>query len=404
MSLNEQRALEETFLMPVFSRKPVQLTRGQGMVVFDDAGRSYLDFIGGIGVVSLGHCHPALVQAVSEQASQLLHVGNYYYIEKRGELACTLSGLLNEGMREPQTTWKTFFANSGAEANECALKLARLHAKRCGAVGESAGLVVVLDRGFHGRTLATLAATAQPAKQEAFQPLPSGFVATPPNDVAALEAVFERHGSEVCGLLAEPIQGESGVHPLSQEFLEAARELTSACGALLMFDEVQCGMYRCGTHPFAFQHTGVVPDVVTMAKGIAGGVPMGACAARSEACVFEAGDHGSTFGGSNLAIAAATAVLATIEREGLADQVERVGAYLRAELRACAGVAEVRGRGLMVGADLAPGINAFEVVGRALDAGLLLNATGPSTLRFLPPLVCSTQDVDVLIERLEQLL
>ena len=408
MTLEAQEQLEETYVMHTFGRKPIELVRGQGMRVWDDNGREYLDFIGGIGVISLGHCHPALTNALADQAKRLMHVSNYYYIEGRGELAKRLSGLLNATAGGDAEPWQTFFANSGAEANECAIKLARLHARR---EAERRGddrvprLVVVLERGFHGRTLATLAATAQPVKQEVFQPLPDGFVATPANDIPALERLFAECGSEVCGMLLEPVQGECGVYPCTEEFLQAARRLTRQNDAVLMFDEVQCGMYRCGTHPFAFQHADVQPDVVTMAKGIGGGFPMGACAARaSVAEAFEPGVHGSTFGGSNLAIAAANAVLDAIDAEGIAQSVEEVGAYLREKLGELPHVKEVRGRGLMVAAEFDGGIDAPVVVLNALGAGLLLNATGPRTLRFLPPLVCAREDVDELIERLASLL
>lgn len=408
MSFEEEKQLEETYVMHTFGRKPVELVSGQGMTVADDKGNEYLDFIGGIGVMSLGHCHPALVKAVSEQAARLIHVSNYYYIEKRGELAKMLSDLLNETVPEAEREpWQTFFANSGAEANECAIKLARLHARRRAEAAGEANVprtVVTLERSFHGRTLATLAATAQPAKQEAFQPLPDGFIATPANDVAALEALFEAKGNDICAVLMEPIQGESGVHPLTKEFMQAARRLTAEHGALLMLDEVQCGMFRTGT-PYAFQQYGVVPDVVSMAKGIAGGIPMGACAARaSVASAFQPGDHGSTFGGSNIAIAAAYAVLKTVEAEGIAQNATEVGKYLQQKLATLAGVTEVRGMGLMVAADLTDDHDAFQVVLNGLEKGLLLNATGAHTLRFLPPLVCSKGEVDTLVERLAQLL
>ena len=409
MSLEEQKNLEDVYVMHTFGRKPVELVRGEGMRVWDDEGREYLDFIGGIGVISLGHCHPALVKAVQDQAARLMHVSNYYYIEGRGELSRKLSDLLNaqvpEGERQP---WQTFYANSGAEANECAIKIARLHGRTVGqarGMGSSKRIVVVLERSFHGRTLATLAATAQPVKQEIFQPLPDGFVAVPANDVAALEALFDDQGACICGMLAEPVQGECGVYPCTDEYLQAARRLTEQHDALLMYDEVQCGMYRCGTHPFGFQHTGTTPDVVTMAKGIAGGVPMGACAARaSVAKLFEPGVHGSTFGGSNIAIAAASAVLSTVEAEGIAESVAEVGAYLQQRLGELEAVTEVRGRGLMVAAELTDDRDANAIVLAALKAGLLLNATGPHTLRFLPPLVCAREDVDTLIARLATLL
>ena len=409
MTLQQQQQLEETYVMHTFGRKPVDLVEGSGVYVMDDTGKTYLDFISGIGVISLGHCHPRLVEALIVQARKLMHVSNYYYIEGRGELAKKLSDLLNlqvpESEREP---WQTFFANSGAEANECAIKLARLYARRKAEEKGSSRrprTIVTLERSFHGRTLATLAATAQPVKQEAFQPLPDGFVATPANDIQALNRVFSEQGGDIAGILLEPVQGECGVYPCTDEFLRECRRLCDVFGAVLMFDEVQCGMYRCGTYPFAFQHAGVMPDIVTMAKGIAGGVPMGACSARaSVAATFEPGIHGSTFGGSNLAIRAANTVLDTVEEEGIAENVELVGAYLREKLATLPHVKEVRGKGLMVAADLDEGCDAFAIVLNALDAGLLLNATGPHTLRFLPPLVCSRENVDTLIERLSTLL
>lgn len=411
MSLAEQQKLEAAYVMPTYGRKPVELAEGRGMTVRDAEGNEYLDFIGGIGAASLGHCHPAVVDAVQKQAARLIHVSNYYYIEHRGEVARMLSDLLNacepEEAREP---WQTFFANSGAEANECAIKLARLYARRR---AEQQGqdpaaaprLIVTLDASFHGRTLATLAATAQPAKQEAFQPLPDGFVRTPLNDVAALEALFAAQGDAVCAVMLECVQGESGVHPCTPGFLQAARRLTAERGALLVCDEVQCGMYRCGTYPFGFQHFGIEPDIVTIAKGVASGFPTGMCAARAQvAAAFAPGDHGSTFGGSCLAVAAAEATLRELSAGGFAAQVERTGAYLRKRLAELPGVVEVRGLGLMVAAELQDGIDAHQVVADALDAGLLLNATGPHTLRFLPPLVCAADDVDALVGRLVGLL
>ena len=422
MGFTEEQQLESTYVMGTYARKPVELVRGRGMQVEDSEGRTYLDFVSGVGAVSLGHCHPALVSAIEEQASTLVHVSNYYYIEHRGEVAHLVSDLLNECVDEAEREpWQSFFANSGAEANECAFKLARLHAKkRAMAAAEAAGadedgvraaaaaaprLIVTLDASFHGRTLATLAATAQPAKQEAFQPLPDGFVRTPINDIKALESLFASQGDGICAVMVECVQGESGVHPCTAEFLAAVRRLTAECGALFMCDEIQCGMYRCGTHPFGFQHFGVTPDVVTIAKGIASGFPMGMCAARAQvAASFDPGDHGSTFGGSCLAVAAAEATVRALAAEDAAGNAERTGAYLREKLAALPQVEEVRGLGLMVACDLAEGVSAPDVVLAGLDEGLLLNFTGPRTLRFLPPLVCSKEDVDVLVQKLAALL
>lgn len=422
MGFIEEQQLESAYVMGTYARKPVELVRGRGMQVEDSEGRTYLDFVSGVGAVSLGHCHPALVSAIEEQASTLVHVSNYYYIEHRGEVAHLVSDLLNECVDEGERTpWQSFFANSGAEANECAFKLARLHAKkRAMAAAEAAGadedgvraaaaaaprLIVTLDASFHGRTLATLAATAQPAKQEAFQPLPDGFVRTPINDIKALESLFASQGDGICAVMVECVQGESGVHPCESEFLAAVRRLTAERGALFMCDEIQCGMYRCGTYPFGFQHFGVTPDVVTIAKGIASGFPMGMCAARAQvAASFDPGDHGSTFGGSCLAVAAAEATVRALAAEDAAGNAERTGAYLREKLAALPQVEEVRGLGLMVACDLAEGVSAPDVVLAGLDEGLLLNFTGPRTLRFLPPLVCSKEDVDVLVQKLAALL
>ena len=422
MGFIEEQQLESAYVMGTYARKPVELVRGRGMRVEDAEGRTYLDFVSGVGAVSLGHCHPALVSAIEEQASTLVHVSNYYYIEHRGEVAHLVSDLLNECVDEAEREpWQSFFANSGAEANECAFKLARLHAKkRAMAAAEAAGadedgvraaaaaaprLIVTLDASFHGRTLATLAATAQPAKQEAFQPLPDGFVRTPINDIKALESLFASQGDGICAVMVECVQGESGVHPCTAEFLAAVRRLTAECGALFMCDEIQCGMYRCGTYPFGFQHFGIAPDVVTIAKGIASGFPMGMCAARAQvAASFDPGDHGSTFGGSCLAVAAAEATVRALAAEDAAGNAERTGAYLREKLAALPQVEEVRGLGLMVACDLAEGVSAPDVVLAGLDGGLLLNFTGPRTLRFLPPLVCSKEDVDVLVQKLAALL
>lgn len=403
MSLAQQQAIESEYLMSTYVRKPVELVRGKGMRVFDDEGREYLDFISGVGSVSLGHCHPAVVDAVSQQAARLIHVSNYYYIENRGEVAKLLSSLLNTCVSEGERTpWRSFFANSGAEANECAIKLARLWGKKHkGGALE----IVTLDRSFHGRTLATLAATAQPAKQEAFKPLPDGFVHTPLNDIEALETLFSERGDAICAIMVECVQGESGVHPCTRGFLQAAERLAREHGALLICDEIQCGMYRCGTYPFGFQHFGITPDVVTIAKGVASGVPTGMCAARGEAAsVYEPGDHGSTFGGSCLAVAAAKATIETLAAEGTAASVEEVGAYLRERLAELPHIIEVRGLGLMCACDFDESVDAGALTLAGLDEGLLLNSTGPHTLRFLPPLICTKADVDVLASRLAGLL
>lgn len=397
-----QVELENSYVMHTFARKPVCLTEGSGMLVRDDEGNNYLDFIAGIGVCSLGHCHPGVVDAIIEQAQKLVHVSNYYYIERRGELAEQVSDLLNTGAAEAdRVAWQSFFTNSGAESNECAMKLARLWSRNHGHGGNT---IVTLEGSFHGRTMETLAATAQPAKQEAFQPLPQGFVHVPINDIDALEATFAAHPQGICAVMIEPIQGESGVHPCTEEYVQAASKLAHDNGALLICDEVQTGIYRTGK-PFAFQHFGVVPDIVSIAKGIADGFPMGMCSAVPHvAQAFEPGDHGTTFGGSCLAVAAAKATLDALEQQNVLQNVQEVGDYLRKRLTALPGVVEVRGMGLMCACDVQEGIEAPKVVEAGLRCGLLLNATGPHTLRFLPPLVCAREDVDVLAEHLPSLM
>lgn len=402
MTFEEVKKLDETYVMHTFKRKPVCLVEGNGMEVTDDEGKTYLDFIAGIGVDSLGHCHPAVVKAITEQAEKLIHVSNYYYIEKRGEVAKMISTMANECVpRFFRAPWKTFFANSGAEANECAIKLARLWAKK-----ESSGghIIIVLEGSFHGRTLATLAATAQPAKQEKFAPLPEGFVAIPPNDMNALRNIWWEYPGQIAAIMMEPIQGEAGVHPVDADYMFEATKLARRNGALFIADEVQTGFYRCGTWPFEFQNAGITPDIITFAKGVASGMPTGGCIARMEVAeAFEPGDHGSTFGGSNLAMAAAHATLDTLSKGNFGPRVEELGDYFADKLIALDEVTDVRGSGLMIAADLKDEFKAPFVVDAALDAGFLLNATGEHTLRFLPPLIIGEDDIDKLIAALPDL-
>lgn len=399
MELQHQEALEERYVMPTFARKPICLVEGEGMYVIDSEGNSLLDFIAGIGVCSLGHCHPAVVKAISDQAAKLIHVSNYYYIEKRGEVAQMLANMLSAYAPEDEDLgWQTFFANSGAEANECAMKLARLYAQRFGNKGTD---IVTLEGSFHGRTMETLAATAQPVKQEAFQPLPPGFLHTSLNDVDALAALFADPTNHICAVMVEVVQGEHGVHPCTSEYLQAVAALCREHGALFIADEVQTGVYRTGK-PYGFQHFGVTPDIVSMAKGIASGFPMGACAATGEvARAFQPGDHGSTFGGSNLAVAAAYATLTALTQGGFEKAVDGAGVHLRQRLGAIPAISDVRGYGLMVGCDV-PGHDAPGIVAQALSEGFVLNATGPHTLRFLPPLICTTAEVDMIVEYLAE--
>lgn len=399
MSFEEAKKLDDHFVMHTFKRKPVMLVEGSGMEVEDVDGKKYLDFIAGIGADSLGHCHPAVTAAVAAQAERLIHVSNYYYIEERGEVAKLISDLLNtcipKFFRAP---WPVFFANSGAEANECAIKLARLYSKKEGSGGQT---IITVDGSFHGRTLATLAATAQPAKQELYEPLPGGFVRVPMNNLNAVHQAFFEKPGDVCAIMLECVQGESGIHPWDPDTLYEICQFARKNGMLIIVDEVQSGFYRCGEFPFAFQNMGITPDIITMAKGIASGFPMGACAARIEvADVFKPGDHGSTFGGSNLAMAAAYATLATLSRGTFAEDVEELGDYFAEGLGKIDTITEVRGMGLMIGADLEDGIDANEVVNKGLEEGFLLNATSEHTLRFLPPLIITKKEIDKLLKAL----
>jgi acetylornithine aminotransferase len=419
MSLEQQQALEAQYLMETYKRKPVEFVRGEGIRLYDDAGTEYLDFVAGVGAVSAGHANERVVRAIQEQASRLLHVSNYYYVEGRGELAQKISGLLNAGVTSDAasspvasspaagspaaTPWRTFFANSGTEAVEGAIKIARKYGAQH---LEGADTVITARRSFHGRTLAALAATGQPSKQDLFKPLPHGFVHVDLNDVHALKTMLHQGvgGRSICAVLLECVQGEGGVYPCTQDYLHAARELTAERGILLILDEVQTGFYRTGTWPFAFQHYGITPDVVALAKGLGAGMPIGAVAARGVAAeVFGPGDHGSTFGGSPLAVAAANATLDELAATGAGQHVAEVGAYLQERLKGLPLVDEVRGRGLMVAAELSAPV-AEAVVANGLAAGLVLNNIGHHILRFLPPLVCTRADVDVLIERLEKIL
>ena len=396
MSFEEAKKLDDHFVMHTFNRKPVMLVEGSGMEVKDDEGKTYLDFIAGIGADSLGHCHPAVSEAIAAQAKRLIHVSNYYHIENRGEVAKIISDLLNtcvpKFFRAP---WPVFFANSGAEANECAIKLARLYSKKEGTGGQT---IITMNNSFHGRTLSTLAATAQPAKQELFEPLPGGFVHVPMNDMNAVHRAFFENPGEVCAIMIECVQGESGIHPWDPDVLYEVAQFARKNGMLIIVDEVQSGFYRCGEFPFAFQNMGITPDIITMAKGIASGFPMGACAARIEVAeAFEPGDHGSTFGGSNLAMAAAHA---TLSRGHFDEDVQELGDYFAEGLDKIDAITEVRGMGLMIGTDLEEGIDANLVVAKGLDEGFLLNATGPQTLRFLPPLIVTRKEIDQLLAAL----
>ncbi len=364
-------------MVGTYARNPVEFVRGEGCRLWDDEGHEYLDFLAGISVAQIGHCHPALVKAVSEQAARLMHVGNLFYTEPAMRLAGRLSDLGLGG--------KGFLCNSGTEAVEAAIKLARRH--------RPGGDFVVLEGGFHGRTMGALSATPQEAKQAPFAPLVPGFRAVPRDDPAALsEAVTDN----TAAVVIEPIQGEGGIQPISVEVLAAAREACHERGAMLVFDEIQCGMGRTGDW-WGWQESGVVPDAMTVAKGLGGGLPLGACLTSPEyGDVLQPGDHGSTFAGGPVIAAGANVVLDVLSGEGFLDGVADRGEQLREGL---AGLGlEVRGRGLMLAFEVA---DAPALARRLLlERRLVVNATGPDTIRLLPPLTVSEAQVEDALARI----
>jgi acetylornithine aminotransferase len=380
-------------LMSTYSRLPVCFERGQGVWLWDDAGRRYLDALSGIAVCGLGHAHPAVREAVCDQAGRLVHTSNVYRIGEQERLGALLTDAA--GMD------RVFFANSGAEANEAAIKLARLHAHKRGIENPA---ILVMEGSFHGRTLATLTASGNRKVQAGFEPLVQGFVRVPYNDVAAVETAAANRRN-IVAVLVEPIQGEGGVNIPADGFLPALRAICDREGWLLICDEIQTGMGRTG-RLFGFQHAGVAPDVMTLAKGLANGVPIGACLARGAAAeTFGPGSHGSTFGGNPLACRAARAVLETLVAEGLVAQAGERGAALllglRERLADIPGVLEIRGRGLMIGIELDRPCG--ELVGRALAAGLLINVTAERVIRLLPPLILGESEAEQLVDTLSEL-
>jgi acetylornithine/N-succinyldiaminopimelate aminotransferase len=382
MTLSELQALERERVVPSYARFPVEFARGEGARLWDDEGNEYLDFLAGISVSSVGHCHPAVVAAVREQTGRLMHVTNLFYTEPPMRLA--------ERLSERSLGGKVFFSNSGAEAVEAAIKLAR-KARR-------GGRIVVAEQAFHGRTYGALSATPQESKQEPFAPLVPGFVVVP-KDPAALDAAVD---ADTAAVLLEPVQGETGINVLSDELLRTARAACDRTGAALIFDEIQCGLGRTGTL-WAQEHSGVTPDAMTLAKALGGGMPIGALITGPRlADVFEPGDHGSTFAGGPVVAAAGLAVLDVIDDDALLVRVGELGERLAAGLAELPGVREVRGRGLMraIEVDGAP-----ELVRRALlEQRLVLNATGPTTVRFLPPLIVGEAEIDEALRRVSGLL
>jgi predicted acetylornithine/succinylornithine family transaminase len=383
VTLAQLQELERAYVVPSYARAPVEFVRGEGARLWDADGNEYLDFLCGISVTSVGHCHPRVVDAVREQAGRLMHTSNLFYTEPAMRLARRLS--------ESSLGGKAFFCNSGAEAIEAAIKLVRK--------ARTGGDVVVVHGAFHGRTYGALSATPQEAKQAPFAPLVPGFRAVEPTPAAIAAAV----DADTAAVLVEPIQGESGVHVLSDELLRAARRACDDHGAALVFDEIQCGMGRTGTL-WAYEQTGVLPDVITTAKALGGGLPIGAMLTNERlADVLQPGDHGSTFAGGPLAAAAALAVLELIDDPGLLERVRELGGRLAAGLEGLPHVLSVRGRGLMLACELE--VPAPAIARRALiDQRIVVNATGPTTLRLLPPLTIGEAEVDDALARLQAVL
>jgi predicted acetylornithine/succinylornithine family transaminase len=382
MKLAELQQLESRWVMQTYPRMPVEFVRGEGARLWDSDGNEYLDFLAGISVCSAGHCHPAVVDAVRDQVGKLIHTSNLYLTERGVRLAERLASSSLDG--------KTFLCNSGTEANECAIKLVRKHAHGRGIAEPE---IVVLEGAFHGRTMGSLSATPGLATNDSFAPYLPGFRPVPPDDPEALRAAV---GERTAAVMLEPIQGETGVHVIPDEVIVAAREACDAAGAVV-FDEIQTGMGRTGSL-WAYEQLPTRPDVMTTAKALGGGLPVGACiAAPAAANVLERGDHGSTFAGGPLIAAASLAAFDVIDDPDLLRSVRDVGTRLCDGLDGMDAIAEVRGRGLMVGARLARA-DARETAARALDRGLIVNPIGEDTLRFLPPLVIGDSDVDEALE------
>ena len=384
--------LERKYYQGTFKRQPITIVRGEGTRIWDSNGKEYLDLVAGIAVNVLGHCHPAIIKAVQEQVTQLVHVSNLYYNTRQIELAELLS-IQSNGMR-------SFFSNSGAEANEGAFKLARKYGRlhRNGAFE-----IISMDRSFHGRTLATTAATGQAAYQASWAPLPDGFKQVPYSDLAAVKAATS---AKTVAILVEAVQGEGGIWPATQEFMQGVRQWCDEQNLVLICDEVQAGMGRTGKF-YSWEHYGIRPDIVTMAKGLAGGVPIGAMLTDPRTDIFAPGDHGTTFGGNPIACAAGIATINTINDEHLLDNATKMGEYWRGKLDALCEkydfIDSPRGIGLMravnVKHDLAP-----VIVQQALEQGLLLNSTSANTLRMLPPLIVSQADLDEASDLLDKTL
>lgn len=392
MDLEQIIDLDKKYFMNTFgSRIPVCFEYGKGINLWDTEGKKYYDFFAGIAVSALGHSHPKLVNAIKEQAEKLIHCSNLYYIENQAKLAKILV--------DNSCADRIFFSNSGAEANEGAIKLARIYFKKKGLNNKFE--IITLDKSFHGRTLATVAATGQNKYKEPYMPLTPSFVNVPLNDLEALENAVS---DTTCAIMMEPIQGESGVFPATAEYLEGVRDICDKKGILLIFDEVQTGIGRTGKL-FGYQHFGIEPDIFTLAKGLGGGVPIGAvCAKEYVAKAFEPGDHGSTFGGNPLACAAGLAVMDTILNDKLVENSHSLGCYMVEKLDSLASkygfISEIRGKGLMIGIQLTIS-KAKEIKDMCFDKGYLICNVGNDILRVLPPLVVTRQDIDGFVEMLD---
>ncbi|GJL75068.1 MAG: acetylornithine aminotransferase 1 [Nitrosomonas sp.] len=381
-------------VMNTYARLPVTFVKGEGVWLWDDQGERYLDALAGVAVCGLGHCHPRLAEALCRQARTLIHTSNIYFIEKQEQLASRLAGL--SGME------KVFFCNSGAEANEAAIKLARLYGNNNGVALPT---IVVMERSFHGRTMATLTATGNRKVQAGFEPLLSGFVRVPYNNIEAIRQVAVNN-KNVVAVLVEPFQGEGGVNIPQARYLQELRSLCDEYDWLLMLDEVQSGIGRSGQW-FAFQHTEIIPDVMTLAKGLGSGVPIGACLASGVAAkTFQPGNHASTFGGNPLVCAAAAETLAVIEEEGLIDHARELGTFihdrLETQLAGVNDVIEIRSQGLMVGVELAVPCGAL--VKKALEKKLLINVTSEKVVRLLPALVMQQDEAEQAVDTVSQLI
>ena len=381
-------------LMDTYNRLPVAFTHGQGCHLFDEQGKSYLDALAGIAVNTLGHNHPRLVKALANQAGRLIHVSNVYRVPEQEALSDRLAAL--------SAMEQVFFCNSGCEANEAAIKLARLYGHQ---QGIELPAIIVMEQAFHGRTLATLSATGNRKVQAGFEPLVGGFVRVPFDDLPAIELVAERNPN-VVAVLFEPIQGEGGINIVHNDYMRAVRRICDDKGWLFMVDEVQCGVGRTGVW-FAHQHAGIKPDVMTLAKGLGSGVPIGACLAAGKAVgVFKPGNHGSTFGGNPLACVAALTTLDVIEQDGLMQHAASLGDTIRNGFRTAllgvGGVKDIRGDGLMIGIELDRSCG--DLVKSALHAGLLINVTADSVIRLLPPLVFTADEATQLVATLSSLI